>query len=98
MSGREPALVFAATGLRPLPASRCYELWLMAAGDDHPAAMLPDPRQGMTGPVLASGLEPGDHLGLTIEPVGGSSPPPPPASLQVPPRSPHSGSYAQLLV
>ncbi len=83
MSGREHALVFAATGLRPLPASRCYELWLMAAGDDHPAAMLPDPRQGMTGPVLASGLEPGDHLGLTIEPVGGSSHPTSPVILQV---------------
>ena len=26
----------------------------------------------MTGPVLASGLKPGDRLGLTIEPAGGS--------------------------
>jgi anti-sigma-K factor RskA len=75
MSGREHALVFAAAGLRTLPRSRCYELWLMAPGDDHPAAMLPEPRQGMTGPVLASGLKPGDHLGLTIEPAGGTSHP-----------------------
>jgi anti-sigma-K factor RskA len=83
MSGREHALVFAAAGLRALPASRCYELWLMAPGDDHPAGMLPDPRRGMTGPVLASGLKPGDHLGLTIEPAGGSSQPTSPVILQV---------------
>jgi len=83
MSGREHALVFAAAGLHTLPPSRCYELWLMAQGGDHPAAMLPDPRQGMTGPVLASGLKPGDHLGLTIEPAGGSSHPTSPVILQL---------------
>ena len=83
MSGREHAMVFAAAGLRALPPSRCYELWLMAPGDDHPAAMLPDPRQGMTGPVLASGLQPGDRLALTIEPAGGSEHPTSPVILQL---------------
>jgi hypothetical protein len=38
---------------------------------------------GMTGPVLASGLKPGDHLGLTIEPVGGSPHPTTPAILRI---------------
>ena len=75
MSGREHALVFAANGLRVLPASRCYELWLMGPGGDKPVGMLPGPRDGMTGPVLASGLQSGDRLGLTIEPAGGSSHP-----------------------
>jgi anti-sigma-K factor RskA len=83
MSGREHALVFAAAGLRTLPRSRCYELWLMTPGDDHPAAMLPAPRHGMTGPVLATGLEPGDRLGLTIEPSGGTSHPTSPIILQL---------------
>ena len=83
MSGREHALVFVAAGLRTLPPSRCYELWLMARGDDHPAAMLPDPRRGMTGPVLTSSLKPGDRLGLTIEPAGGSSHPTSPVILQL---------------
>jgi anti-sigma-K factor RskA len=72
MSGREHALVFAAKGLPALPATRCYELWLMRPGGDKPAGMLPSPRHGMTGPVLASGLRTGDRLGLTIEPAGGS--------------------------
>jgi anti-sigma-K factor RskA len=75
MSGREHALVFTAAGLRTLPSSRCYELWLMGRGGDKPAGMLPGPGNGMTGPVLAAGLKPGDHLGLTIEPAGGSAHP-----------------------
>jgi anti-sigma-K factor RskA len=83
MSGREDALVFAAAGLRRLPSSRCYELWLMGHGDDQPAAMLPEPRQGMTGPVLATGFKAGDRLGLTIEPAGGSSHPTAPVILQL---------------
>jgi len=57
---------------RPLPSSECYELWLMGPGGDRPAGMLPDPRQDMTGPVIASGLTAGDRLGLTIEPAGGA--------------------------
>jgi anti-sigma-K factor RskA len=83
MSAHDRALVFAAAGLRALPPSSCYELWLMGRGRDEPAAMLPTPRHGMTGPVLASGLKPGDRLGLTIEPAGGSPHPTTSAILQI---------------
>jgi anti-sigma-K factor RskA len=72
ISRHQRALLFAAAGLRPLPSSECYELWLMGPGGDRPAGMLPDPRQDMTGPVIASGLTAGDRLGLTIEPAGGA--------------------------
>jgi anti-sigma-K factor RskA len=72
MSGRERMLVFAAAGLRALPSSRCYELWLMGPGPDRPAGLLPMARHGMTGPVIASGLRSGDELGLTVEPATGS--------------------------
>ena len=72
MSRRQRALVFAAAGLRPLPSSECYELWLMGPGGDRPAGRLPGPRHGMTGPVIASGLTAGDRLGLTVEPAGGA--------------------------
>ena len=72
MSRHARALLFAAAGLRALPSSRCYELWLMGPGGDKPAGMLPAPRHGMTGPVIASGLSLGDRLGLTVEPAGGS--------------------------
>jgi anti-sigma factor RsiW len=75
MSLRHREVVFAAARLRVLPSSECYELWLMGPGGDRPAGMLPEPRQGMTGPVIASGLTAGDRLGLTIEPTGGASHP-----------------------
>ncbi len=72
MSHRQRTLVFAAAGLRALPSSRCYELWLMSPGRDRAAGLLPVPRHGMTSPVITSGLEPGDRLGLTVEPASGS--------------------------
>jgi anti-sigma-K factor RskA len=72
MSHHERMLVFAAAGLRALPDSCRYELWLMGQGPDRPAGLLPMPRHGMTGPVIAPGLEPGDQLGLTVEPASGS--------------------------
>jgi anti-sigma-K factor RskA len=81
MSAREHALVFAAARLRPLPPSRCYELWLMGPRGDQPAAMLPAPQHGMTGPVPASGVKADDRLGLTVEPAGGSSRPTSPVIL-----------------
>ena len=64
--------VLAAAGLRALPGSQCYELWLMQPGADRPAGLLPMPKHGMTGPVVATGLRAGDRLGLTVEPSRGS--------------------------
>jgi len=72
MSHRERMLVFAAVGLRALPATRCYELWLVGPGRDVPAGLLPMPKHGMTGPVVAAGLRPGERLGLSVEPSAGS--------------------------
>jgi anti-sigma-K factor RskA len=72
MSGRDRMLVFAAAGLRPLPGSRRYELWLMQPGADRPAGLLPMPKHGMSGPAVAAGLRAGDRLGLTVEPAHGS--------------------------
>jgi anti-sigma factor RsiW len=72
MSLLEGKLIFAASGLRVLPASRCYQLWLIDHGRDRSAGLLPMPKHGMTGPVIATGLQRGDRLGLSVEPVAGS--------------------------
>lgn len=72
MSRRDRMLVFAAAGLRALPGSQRYELWLMGPGADRPAGLLPAPKHGMSGPVVAAGLRTGDRLGLTVEPARGS--------------------------
>jgi anti-sigma-K factor RskA len=72
MSHRADALVFIASGLARLPASKAYELWLMGPAGDSPAGMLPPGRHGMTGPMVVDGLTRGDHLAMTVEPAGGA--------------------------
>ena len=83
MSHARHALVFTAQGLHALPASRGYELWLIGPAGTRPVGMLPAGRHGMTGPVIASGLRPGDHLALTAEPADGSARPDAPMMLDV---------------
>ena len=72
MSHSRHALVFTARGLHVLPASHGYELWLIGPAGTRPVGMLPAGSDGMTGPVIASGLRQGDHLALTAEPSGGT--------------------------
>ena len=72
MSRRDRSLVFTTAGLPALPVDRCYQLWLMGPTGDRPVDVLPAPEQGMTSPVLATGLAEGDWVGLTIEPIGHS--------------------------
>jgi anti-sigma-K factor RskA len=83
MSHAKDALVFSAAGLRALPASRGYELWLIGPTGDRPVGMLSVGSRGMTGPVIASGLRRGDHLALTAEPASGTSQPTAPMMLDV---------------
>ena len=83
MSHHHGMLVFAAAGLRPLPAAQHYELWLIGPGQDQPAGRLPMPSHGMTGPVIASGLRSGDRLGLTVEPAAGTGHPTTPMILEL---------------
>jgi len=75
MSDRDSALVFTTEGLPRLKPGRCYRLWLMGPAGDRPAGMLPSPRDGMTSPVIASGIRAGDRVGLTVEPDAGTSHP-----------------------
>ena len=83
MSHSRHALVFTAQGLRALPASRGYELWLIGPDGTRSAGMLPTGSHDMTGPVVASGLRQGDHLALTDEPAVGSAHPTAPMMLDV---------------
>ena len=80
MSHRYGSLVLTTAGLPPLPAGHRYQLWLMGPSSDRSAGLLPAPRGGMTGPVIASGLAPGDWIGVTVAPAAGS---PRPASAPV---------------
>ena len=77
MSHARGELVFTAADLHALPGARGYELWLIGPAGDRAVVMLPPVRHGMTGPVIAAGLRPGDHLALTAGPPGGAARPGP---------------------
>jgi anti-sigma-K factor RskA len=83
MSHHDGMLVFAAAGLRRLPAAQHYELWLVGPRGDGAAGRLPAPSHGMTGPVVASGLRSGDRLGLTVERAAGTGRPTTPMLLEL---------------
>jgi anti-sigma-K factor RskA len=83
MSHRASALVFTAAGLPALPQTRSYQLWLMGPAGPKSAGLLPAARGGMTGPMIISGLAPGEHVGLTVEPAGGSVRPTAPSILML---------------
>ncbi|MFI6813704.1 anti-sigma factor [Nonomuraea sp. NPDC050328] len=68
-------LLFAAHGLPALPEGRVYELWLMGPGGARPAGLLTDDGAGQTLPLLTSPEADDRHLGLTVEPAGGSAQP-----------------------
>jgi anti-sigma-K factor RskA len=75
MSHSERRLVFTANGLRQLPSSRMYELWLMGPAGNRPAGMIKPEPDGTAGPAVVSGMRPGDVLGMTVEPAAGSTRP-----------------------
>jgi anti-sigma factor RsiW len=68
-------LVMATSGLPALPAGKVYQLWLIGPVKIASAGLLPAAQNGVTSPVIATGLIKGDKLGLTVEPAGGSQQP-----------------------
>jgi anti-sigma-K factor RskA len=73
VSAGQQAAVVSATGMRSLPSAQTYQLWVIGPGGTRSAGLLS--RTGRAGPVLASGVEPGDRIGITVEPAGGTSGP-----------------------
>jgi anti-sigma-K factor RskA len=74
VSADRQAAVVSAAGMRSLPAAQTYQLWVMGPhGSARSAGLLSG--TGRAGPVLASGVEPGDQIGITVEPAGGTSSP-----------------------
>jgi anti-sigma-K factor RskA len=69
------ALIISTAGLPVLSGGQVYELWFVAGQTARRAGLLPAPAAGRTAPLLASGLESGDAVALTVEPAGGTSHP-----------------------
>ena len=68
--------VFIGDGMAPAPAGHTYQLWVMHDdGGFVSAGVLGSPPDGHVGPVTAHGLAGAGHLGVTVEPDGGSPQP-----------------------
>jgi anti-sigma-K factor RskA len=74
-SVHDGTMVFTSSGLSPLPTEKVYELWFLGPGNARRAGLVPPATAGTTAPVLASGLKPGDKIGVTVEPAGGTNAP-----------------------
>jgi hypothetical protein len=75
MSHRDHALVLTTAMLPALPGGKRYQVWLMGINRTRAAGILPAPRRGMTAPMVVSGIEAGDAVGVTVESASGSSSP-----------------------
>lgn len=76
VASRLHEVVFTSQGMPAQPGSKVYQLWLMRAdGSSTSVALLSLAPDGGTVPVLASGLRPGDRIGVTVEPAGGTTRP-----------------------
>jgi Anti-sigma-K factor rskA len=73
VSVRQQAAVVSATGMRSLPSAETYQLWVIGPDGARSAGLLSG--TGRAGPVLAPGVVPGDRIGITVEPSGGTSSP-----------------------
>jgi len=73
VSDRQRDAVVSTSGMTALTDGRVYQLWVIGASGARSAGLLP--AAGPTGPVLASGVLPGDRIGITVEPSGGTSRP-----------------------
>jgi anti-sigma factor RsiW len=58
--------VVSATGMAAPPAGRVYQVWVMSDSGARSAGLLHG------GTLLASAVAPGDRIGITVEPAGGS--------------------------
>jgi anti-sigma-K factor RskA len=76
MSPRDGEAVVTTADIPSLPRTRVYQLWVLtASGAARSAGLLTLTSTGSVAPVLASGVLPGDKLGITVEPAGGTAQP-----------------------
>jgi anti-sigma-K factor RskA len=68
--------IFTSKGLPALASARVYQLWVLGPGGTaRSAGLLRMSGNGPSAPVLAAGLLPGDKVGVTVEPAGGTTKP-----------------------
>jgi hypothetical protein len=73
VSARQREAVVTAAGMPSLPSTRVYQVWVIGSAGAQSAGLLSS--AGQTSQLLAAGVRPGDRIGITVEPAGGTSRP-----------------------
>ena len=66
--------MFLASGLQPAPAGKTYELWLIGPDGATPAGLFSG-RDGTVSHPMTGDMSAATHIGVTVEPAGGSPQP-----------------------
>jgi anti-sigma-K factor RskA len=75
ISGDDREAVITTADMPALADAKVYQFWVMnAAGGARSVGLLAG-SGGVSSPVLAADVQPGDRLGITVEPAGGTSRP-----------------------
>jgi anti-sigma-K factor RskA len=75
ISPRDREAVITTADMPTQSDAKVYQLWVISASGARSIGLLPGGGTGVTSPVLAADVQPGDRLGITVEPAGGTSQP-----------------------
>jgi hypothetical protein len=76
MSSRShDAMMVAASGLTPLPASEAYQVWMKEAGGMRPGPVAHPSADGVISPMMTRGIDGVTAITMTVEPAHGSAHP-----------------------
>jgi len=75
ISARDREAVVTTADMPAQADAKIYQLWVIRGSAARSVGLLPGTSTGVTSPVLAADVQPGDRLGITVEPAGGTSQP-----------------------
>ena len=75
ISPRDREAVITTADMPAQAGAKVYQLWVISAAGARSPGLLPGSGAGVTSPVVATGVQPGDRLAITVEPAGGTSQP-----------------------
>jgi anti-sigma factor RsiW len=75
ISRRDDAMMVSASGLRALPASQSYQVWMHTPGGMRPGPVARPGAGGVIGPMMTKGLHGATAVAVMAGPAGGSSHP-----------------------
>jgi anti-sigma-K factor RskA len=75
ISRRDREAVITTADMPAQADAKVYQLWVISGSGARSVGLLPGSGTGVTAPVLAADVQPGDQLAVTIEPAGGTKQP-----------------------